>query len=131
MLVFLFFLIIRRPPRSNRTDTTCPDTTPLPICWLGHIGRGGFLAVSISNVGRAVPTLALLAILVRADWPGTAYFGPYGRAGLDRKRTPSELQSLMRRSYAVLCFKKQKTITYKTTTNQSTILIPSDNTYKT
>jgi osmoprotectant transport system permease protein len=55
----------------------------LPIaCWLGHIGRGGFLAVSISNVGRAVPTLALLAILVRADWPGTAYFGPYGRAGL-------------------------------------------------
>jgi osmoprotectant transport system permease protein len=55
----------------------------LPIaCWLGHIGRGGFLAVSVSNIGRAVPTLALLAILVRADWPGPAYFGPYGRAGL-------------------------------------------------
>ncbi|NYI99474.1 osmoprotectant transport system permease protein [Nocardioides thalensis] len=55
----------------------------LPIAfWLGHIGKGGFLAVSISNIGRAVPTLALLAILVRAEWPGTAHLGPYGRAGL-------------------------------------------------
>ncbi len=55
----------------------------LPLAfWLGHVGRGGFLAVSVSNVGRAVPTLALLAILVRADWPGTAHLGPYGRAGL-------------------------------------------------
>lgn len=32
--------------------------------WLGHIGRGEFLAVSVSNVGRAVPTLALLAFFV-------------------------------------------------------------------
>ena len=32
--------------------------------WLGHIGRGEFLAVSLSNVGRAVPTLALLAFFV-------------------------------------------------------------------
>lgn len=55
----------------------------LPIAlWLGHLGRGGFLAVNISNVGRAVPTFALLALLVVADWPGTATLGPYGRAGL-------------------------------------------------
>jgi osmoprotectant transport system permease protein len=32
--------------------------------WLGHIGRGEFLAVSVSNVGRAVPSLALLAFFV-------------------------------------------------------------------
>jgi osmoprotectant transport system permease protein len=32
--------------------------------WLGHIGRGEFLAVSVSNVGRAVPALALLAFFV-------------------------------------------------------------------
>jgi len=31
---------------------------------LGHIGRGEFLAVSVSNVGRAVPALALLAFFV-------------------------------------------------------------------
>ena len=55
----------------------------LPVAlWLGHLGRGGFLAINVSNVGRAVPTFALLALLVTADWPGTAELGPYGRAGL-------------------------------------------------
>ncbi|MGI8646519.1 MAG: ABC transporter permease [Nocardioides sp.] len=55
----------------------------LPLAlWLGHLGRGGFLAINISNVGRAVPTFALLAVLVTLDAPGTASFGPYGRAGL-------------------------------------------------
>ena len=55
----------------------------LPIAlWLGHLGRGGFLAINISNVGRAIPTFALLALLVVAPWPGTDTLGPYGRAGL-------------------------------------------------
>ncbi|CAA9416260.1 ABC transporter permease [uncultured Nocardioides sp.] len=55
----------------------------LPVAlWLGHLGRGGFLAINVSNVGRAVPTFALLALLVVAEWPGTQSFGPYGRAGL-------------------------------------------------
>ena len=37
----------------------------LPIAlWLGHIGRGGLLAINISNIGRAVPTFALLAVLL-------------------------------------------------------------------
>jgi len=55
----------------------------LPVAlWLGHIGRGGFLAINISNIGRAIPTFALLAVLVTADWPGPAHLGPYGRAGL-------------------------------------------------
>lgn len=54
----------------------------LPIAlWLGHLGRGGFLAINISNVGRAIPTFALLALLVTADWPGVSSFGPFGRAG--------------------------------------------------
>jgi osmoprotectant transport system permease protein len=55
----------------------------LPIALLlGHLGRGGFLAINISNVGRAVPTFALLALLVTLDFPGRSEFGPYGRAGL-------------------------------------------------
>ncbi len=55
----------------------------LPLAmWLGHIGRGGFLAINISNVGRAIPTFALLALLVTAEWPGIATFGPFGRAGI-------------------------------------------------
>lgn len=32
---------------------------------LGHVGRGGFVAVNIINVGRAVPALALLVIGVQ------------------------------------------------------------------
>jgi len=53
----------------------------LPVAlWLGHLGRGGFLAINISNIGRAVPTFALLALLVTFDFPGRAEFGPYGRA---------------------------------------------------
>jgi osmoprotectant transport system permease protein len=55
----------------------------LPIAlWLGHLGRGGFLAINTSNIGRAVPTFALLAVLVTLDHPGVATFGPYGRAGV-------------------------------------------------
>ena len=50
--------------------------------WLGHLGRGGFLAVNATNVGRAIPTFALLAVLVTLDHPGIATFGPFGRAGL-------------------------------------------------
>jgi osmoprotectant transport system permease protein len=54
----------------------------LPIAvWLGHIGRGGVLAVNISNVGRAVPTFAVLLLLSIALPFGTDDLGPYGRAG--------------------------------------------------
>src|SRR5690348_14941447 len=31
--------------------------------WLGHIRKGGFLAVNVSNIGRAVPTFAVLTLL--------------------------------------------------------------------
>ena len=30
--------------------------------WLGHIHRGSFLAINVSNVGRALPSLAVIAI---------------------------------------------------------------------
>ncbi len=39
---------------------------------LGHIRRGGFLAVSIVNIGRAIPTFAIIALLfplsLRYEW---------------------------------------------------------------
>lgn len=45
-----------------------------PAVLLGHHGRGGALAVNISNVGRAVPTFAVLTLLLLlmgsdSDWP--------------------------------------------------------------
>jgi osmoprotectant transport system permease protein len=55
----------------------------LPVAlWLGHIGRGGWIAINVGAIGRAVPVLALLAVLVTLNWPGTTTLGPYGRAGL-------------------------------------------------
>ena len=42
---------------------TCLIALPLAL-WLGHTGRGGALAVNISNAGRAVPTLAVLVLLM-------------------------------------------------------------------
>lgn len=36
---------------------------PLGV-WLGHRGRGSFLTVSVSNIGRALPSLALIAIFL-------------------------------------------------------------------
>ncbi|MBA0053073.1 ABC transporter permease [Streptomyces sp. AJS327] len=52
----------------------CALALPLAL-WLGHVGRGGALAVNISNVGRAVPTFAVLVLLAlsplgkHGDWP--------------------------------------------------------------
>ena len=46
---------------------------PLGI-WLGHRGRGGAVAINISNIGRAIPSLAILALVQQAiglgGWPG-------------------------------------------------------------
>jgi osmoprotectant transport system permease protein len=54
----------------------------LPLAlWAGHRSRGGFLAVNVSNVGRAVPVFAVLLVLSLGPI-GTAELGPYGRAGL-------------------------------------------------
>jgi osmoprotectant transport system permease protein len=35
--------------------------------WLGHKRRGGFFAVNVSNIGRAIPTLAILIIFAATD----------------------------------------------------------------
>jgi osmoprotectant transport system permease protein len=41
----------------------CAISIPLGL-WLGHIRKGGFIAINASNVGRAVPILALIAFFV-------------------------------------------------------------------
>ncbi|MFE7777075.1 ABC transporter permease [Streptomyces sp. NPDC057445] len=53
---------------------SCVVALPVALV-LGHLGRGGALAVNISNVGRAVPTFAVLVLLLLSpigtwgDWP--------------------------------------------------------------
>jgi osmoprotectant transport system permease protein len=41
----------------------CLIAIPIGL-WLGHIRRGQFLAISVANAGRAVPTLALIAFFI-------------------------------------------------------------------
>ncbi|MEV7992518.1 ABC transporter permease [Streptomyces sp. NPDC086077] len=42
---------------------SCLIALPVAVV-LGHLGKGGVLAVNISNVGRAVPTFAVLVLLL-------------------------------------------------------------------
>ncbi len=64
------------------TATMAAVLLGLPLAvWLGHVGRGGLLAVNVSNVGRAVPTFAVL-LLLSIGPVGSEELGPYGRAGL-------------------------------------------------
>src|SRR3546814_1344059 len=82
--------MIRRPPRSTRTDTLFPYTT------LFRSRR------SIQSVEVGFP---LLAALVDAGKPLTLR-DLAGAAGMTRSEEhTSELQSLMRISYAVFCLK--------------------------
>lgn len=46
----------------------CLLALPLAM-WLGHIGRGGFVALTMSNLSRAVPVLAVLVLLALAPSP--------------------------------------------------------------
>lgn len=49
---------------------SCLIALPIALV-LGHLGKGGALAVNISNVGRAVPTFAVLVLLLLTpigDW---------------------------------------------------------------
>src|SRR3546814_13757526 len=84
LIYFFFFLMIRRPPRSTRTDTLFPYTTL-------------FRSLASDRCSRR---------------PGS------GRPARPARETESvrseehtsELQSLMRISYAVFCWKKKKYI---------------------
>lgn len=53
---------------------------PLAL-WLGHLGKGGGIAVNVTNIGRAVPVFAVLVILSVGP-AGTGELGAFGRAGL-------------------------------------------------
>src|SRR3546814_10078783 len=89
--VCFVFLMIRRPPRSTRTDTLFPYTT------LFRSHTADLAAADVRHV--PVDRSALAA--------GVAVLGLSGVLGRSEEHT-SELQSLMRISYAVFCLKKKK-----------------------
>ncbi|MEU7551119.1 ABC transporter permease [Streptomyces sp. NPDC044571] len=50
----------------------CAVALPLGL-WLGHIGKGGALAVNVSNAGRAVPVFAVLALFMVSPLRSAGY----------------------------------------------------------
>src|SRR3546814_9379234 len=114
-----FFLMIRRPPRSTRTDTLFPYTT---LFRSAHAKRAQ-KCLAEQREGEQQR---------RCDSDGPQRHGPRS------EEHTSELQSLMRISYAVFCLKKKKktkkqtlhsnnikhtTIHINTTLNQSTMTV--------
>src|SRR3546814_1082063 len=96
--------MIRRPPRSTRTDTLFPyttlfrSTTGVPV-WSGAV------APAICATGADYfETPAMAAMVLDIDH-GHYRIVP-GTAARSEEHT-SELQSLMRISYAVFCLKKK------------------------
>src|SRR3546814_6898969 len=91
--------MIRRPPRSTRTDTVFPYTTLFrSLAVASHCRMDAKRAVRCASAGST------------KSWaePVTARFTPSFSMVRSEEHT-SELQSLMRISYAVFCLKKKKT----------------------
>src|SRR3546814_1887388 len=103
---FFFFLMVRQPPRSTRTDTPFPYTTlfrsprPAPCHAVGRTARA-------NRQPRARPVRTYRSKV--PEGPGRsarvhcANCAPCHRS----EEHTSELQSLMRISYAVFCLKKK------------------------
>src|SRR3546814_19645175 len=102
LFLVLFFLMIRRPPRSTRTDTLFPYTT---LC------RSLVPACQAIGAVQARPRCLGRRLCRRAGRLPLQGRHLAARNPEDRRqigRAPSELQSLMRISYAVFCLKKKK-----------------------
>src|SRR3546814_5352404 len=122
--------MIRRPPRSQRTDTRCPYRT---LCRSVVVCRGRVLIPLLSEeiwrkmsdrwldellygtgeTGGAAPSAAAPPSATAAPAPPRRGSGA-GSTSTSRRSEEhtSELQSLMRIAYAVLCLKQKITNTH-------------------
>src|SRR3546814_2851510 len=107
-LLVVCFLMIRRPPRSTRTDTLFPYTTLFRSLPGGAAScRIGCHAAATHPSPRPVRPSRLRACL-RARRMGDSRRLRLRRCRCRSEEHTSELQSLMRISYAVFCLKKKK-----------------------
>src|SRR3546814_2929744 len=124
VLEFCIFLMIRRPPRSTRTDTLFPYTT-LFRSWswpqvvlsgvsigappddLGPTGQNwGLSPLSPHGLREAAYRPFIDALRANMRHSGAVRIDHV--MALRSEEHTSELQSLMRSSYAVFCLKKKK-----------------------
>src|SRR3546814_6221877 len=112
-----FFLRIQRPPRSTRTDTLVPYTTLFRSAgdrlFDQHLELRVGEEVAPRDVGRALPERHVAREFGRIIGGGRQRRALVLGRHIDARSEEhtSELQSLMRLSYAVFCLKKKKTMT--------------------
>src|SRR3546814_9711090 len=102
--------MIRRPPRATRTDTLFPYTTlfrsasiarlRISFAWAASGAVARWASPPIIDAKKAVPRRLLAK---RLSWNASNASGSRNRS----EEHTSELQSLMRISYAVFCLKKK------------------------
>src|SRR3546814_6934495 len=111
----LFVLRLRRPPKSTRTDTLFPSTT---------LFRSVCTRSAASSTSSAPAAIAMASACgKRCGATSTSRSSPMvlsARAAepMRSEEHTSELQSLMRISYAVFCLKKKKNTQDSTQTAQ-------------
>src|SRR3546814_6718858 len=97
--------MIRRPPRSTRTDTLFPYTT------LFRSLQSGLASQTLLGVTGSGKTFTIANVIQQLQRP-TLIMAPNKTLAAQLYRSEehtSELQSLMRISYAVFCLKKKNT----------------------
>src|SRR3546814_1465763 len=97
---YFFFLMIRRPPRSTRTDTLFPYTT---------LFRSVHASVRGPRERRSDRSGPVRSSAAAGSSTGSRIDA--STSGERSEEHTSELQSLMRISYAVFCLKKTKNTT--------------------
>src|SRR3546814_7528690 len=116
--------MIRRPPRSTRTDTLFPYTTRFRSDRrvLGHTVRTA--RKWLEQAGAPLCPIEDHGQMSQSRWTTTARMR--ATRGRSEEHT-SELQSLMRISYAVFCLTKKKTATQQKTAPELNISTISTN----
>src|SRR3546814_5532927 len=120
--MYIYVLMIRRPTRSTRTDTLFPDTTlfrstegwqsksPAYFANTNHVCRGIGGQTTPQMVLRMMADVVHLKPKAVHIMAGTNDIA--GNTGPRSEEHTSELQSLMRISYAVFCLKKKLPLLY-------------------
>src|SRR3546814_3618375 len=117
----MFFLMIRRPPRSTRTDTLFPYTTLFrsffgtywDLYWaLDDAQQQLLLRLAPSAFGDDRGNWGIVRAQTHHLRGNLATARVYADSARSEEHT-SELQSLMRISYAVFCLKKKRRQTAK------------------
>src|SRR3546814_6922512 len=99
--------MIRRPPRSTRTDTLFPYTTLFRSCLC--IDSANPPKPTIARITAAASVIGRPPIAMKSPIrPRDFAYQDGGAVPPRSEEHTSELQSLMRISYAVFCLKKKK-----------------------